>query len=154
MANKKLKTFIQKFKMSEQFSANIAVDYLSKNSVSKIIADFNRKQLEQGLGADDKDLGEYGAWRTEQREERGLQTDFIDLKFENKFHQSIFVEGKLLSAKKPAVAFDTTSPEDWAAIQEDVRFENAIGLNQEDRDKVGFMVAMEIRNKLLKYYKV
>ncbi len=152
--NKKFRLFIDKFKLSQQFAAKTAVDYLSKSSVAQIIADFNRKQLLEGRDATGKDLGEYGVWRKEQREEKGLQTEFIDLKFEGKFHQSIFVEGKLITPKTPAVQFGTTSPEDLDAIQEDVRFEDAVGLDQESRDKVAFMVAMEIRNKLIKYYRV
>jgi|2_EtaG_2_1085320.scaffolds.fasta_scaffold36238_2 hypothetical protein len=150
MSNDKLKSFIAKFRKSEQFAAKVAVDCFQNEG--KGVAYFNRKRLSAGEDAEGKDLGEYGVWRTEQREERGLQTEFIDLKFEGKFHESIYTEGKLLSAKTPAVVFKTTSPEDWAAIQEDNRFKDALGLNQEDRNKVGMMVALEIRNKLLQYY--
>lgn len=152
--NTKFRLFIDKFRLSRQFAAKVAVDYLSNNSVGKIIADFNRKQLLEGEDAAGKDLGEYGIWRKLQRQEVGLQTEFIDLKFEGKFHQSIFVEGKLLSAKAPAVVVDVISPEDWDAISEDSRFKDALGLNQEHRDKVAFMVAMEIRDKLVRYYNV
>ena len=150
--NTALKIFAQKLRNSKQFAANKSVDYINNNSTSKIIGDYNREQMLEGEDADRKDLGEYGAWRTTQRAEVGLQTDFIDLKFEGNFHESIYGEGKLLSAAKPAVVISTTSPEDWNAISEDERFKKALGLNQNNRDKVGMMIALEIQKELLKYY--
>lgn len=149
--NDKLKNFISKFRKSKSVAAKIAVNHISNGSLQNIIETMNRGQLKEGEDATGKDLGEYGAWRKAQREEVGLQTDFIDLKFEGNFYESIYAEGKMKN-NKPAISIDTTSPEDWNAIREDDRFKDALGLNQENRDKVGMMIATEIRNELLKYY--
>ena len=156
MANKKLLTFIQRLRTSRAFAANKVVDFVNGNNISKMIADFNRGQLKEGKDAYGIDLGTYGIWRTEQREERGLQTDFIDLKFEGNFHESIYAEGELKGGVK-AKAFlniNTISPEDWDAIAEDKRFEDALGLNEKNRDALGMMIAQHLQKELLKYYSV
>ena len=152
MGQKALKDFIAKFRQSEQIATIKAVDYLSNGGVSNIIAEYNRKQMLEGEDSNEQDLGQYGAWRTMQRDERGLQTGFIDLKFDGNFHESIYVEGEIL-ANRPAVVINTTSPEDWNAIKEDDRFKDALGLKGENRDKVGMMIALEIQKGLLNYYK-
>ena len=102
-----------------------------------------------------KTLGEYGAWRTQQRSEVGLQTDFIDLKFGGDFHESIFAEGTASTHKsgaRAAININTTSPEDWNAISEDDRFKDALGINAENRDKLGVQIANHIQKELLNYY--
>ena len=106
---------------------------------------------EDALG---KDLGEYGAWRKAEREERGLQTDFIDLRFENNFYESIYAEGKLVGAKKASLLIDSLSPQDWDAIKEDGRFKDALGLNQKNLDKIGIMIADYLTKELTKYFTV
>ncbi len=154
--NKSLKTFAQKLRMSVTFASNKAVEYMNGSGFSTLVSKLNALQLSKGEDANRKDLGEYGAWRTQQRAEKGLQTDFIDLKFEGNFHESIFAEGELSSHARGARAslkIDTTSPEDWDAISEDSRFKDALGLNQENRDDIGYRIALEIQQELLKYYK-
>lgn len=150
--NLALKTFIGKLRRSRQFAANKAVDFLRQNDTAQIIEDFNRKQLEKGTDSEGNQLGDYGELRTMQRIVAGKQVGFIDLKFTGEFHDNIFSSSKLMSAAKPAIVMgnsDTTKLED---INNDGRFNNAIGLDDKSRDKVGFMVAMEIQKELLKYY--
>ena len=152
MKNQKLLAFISKFKTSQQFASKTAVNYLNTNGVGTIIGDFNRKQMSEGKDSNDKELGNYGELRTGQRLLVGKQVGFIDLKFTETFHKSIFVNSGMITDKKPIITIGSTDPK-FGDIMEDDRFKDALGLNQEDRNKVGMMVAMEIQKELLKYYK-
>ena len=154
MSNQKLLSFINKFKNSELFAAKQTVEFLRNSSTSKIIADYNRKQLSEGKGSDDKELGDYGELRTMQRVAAGKQVGFIDLKFEGDFHESIFADSGLITAKQPGIEIQSNDPKWGTDISQDERFKNALGLTGENRDKIGFMIATYIRNELVKYYKV
>lgn len=152
MQNPELKILSDKFRLSLKFSAKKAVEFINRPSVKDSIAKMNRKQMLKGEDADGDDLGEYGIWRTEQREERGLQTDFIDLKFEGNFHESIYAEGELRGVITPVINIETTSPQDWKAIRQDERFKGALGLQQQNKDIIAMQIANYIRDELLNYY--
>ena len=153
MKNQKLLTFINKFKSSQQFAAKEVVVFLKNNTNAKIIEDFNRQQLAKGKDSKDVKLGDYGETRSWERERAGLQVGFIDLKFTEKFHESIFVNSGLITDKKAALFVGSSDPK-FGDIMDDERFKSALGLNQEDRDKVGFMIAQHLQKELLRYYSV
>ena len=153
MENQKLLNFINKFKTSQEFAAKQAVIFLNNNSNAKIIEDFNRQQLSKGKDANGNELGDYGELRTGQRIAAGKQVGFIDLKFTETFHNSIYINPGLKNAKTPAIFVGSSDPK-FDDIMKDDRFKKALGLNEEDRNKVGFMIAQHVRNELIKYYKV
>ena len=155
MANEKLKAFISKFRDSKRIATSRTVDFLRDNTTAGIIEDFNRKQLAKGRDANDKELGNYSEMRTMQRIAAGKQVRFIDLKFTGEWYDNIFASSKMVG-KKPALVMGNTEIEKTESINSDKqhRFDNALGLNEENRDKVGMMVALHIRNELLKYYMV
>ena len=153
MENQKLLTFINKFRNSETYAAEQVVIFLKSNTAAKIIEDYNRLQLSKGKDSKDKQLGDYGELRAMQRVFAGKQVNFIDLKFEGDFHKSIFSNAGLKSAKRPAIFIGSTDPK-FEDIMKDERFTDALGLNEADRDKVGFMIAMHLQVQLMKYYNV
>ncbi len=58
----------------------------------------------------------------------------------------------MLDAKTPEIKFDANSERMENLALHGERFEKALGLNEESRNKVGMMVALEIQKELLKYY--
>ena len=153
MKNQKLLTFINKFKSSQQFAAKEVVVFLKNNTNAKIIEDFNRQQLAKGKDSNEKEVGDYSELRTGQRLLAGKQVGFIDLNFTGEFYESIFVNSGLVTDKKPAL-FVGSSDSKFGDIIEDERFKEVLGLNQENRDKVGFMIAQHLQKELLRYYSV
>ena len=153
MENQKLLTFINKFKNSQEFAAKQVVAYLGNNSNAKIIEDYNRQQLSKGKDANNEDLGDYGELRTMQRIAAGKQVGFIDLKFEGTFHDSIYINPGLKNAKTPAIFFGSSDPK-FDDIMKDDRFKSILGLNEENRYKVGYMIAYYVQVQLMKYYQV
>ena len=147
--NKILKNFIDKFRKSEQFAANVAIDVVSPDYRGAKIASLNKVQMSKGKDINDEELGKYSeGWGT-YRESRGKQIEFIDLHFTSQFYDSIVTEGKLISPKVAGLEIDA-SGEHWDNIKD--RFDTALGLNETDRDKVGNMIALEVQKSLLKYY--
>ena len=61
-------------------------------SVREKAEELNREQLEKGLNAKGEQIGEYGGFYVDEREKKGLQTDYVDLKVTGKFHNSIYVK--------------------------------------------------------------
>jgi hypothetical protein len=129
----------------------MAVQFLDPTFAGSKIAVLIKKQMAKGEDSEGNRLGDYSEGWGEYRESRGKQTDFIDLEFTGDLYDKTFVEGKLLGAKKAGVVMGSTSPH-WEEIKDDERFEKAVELNSENRDKVGFMVASYIQKSLLKYY--
>ena len=148
---KELLSLIQKFRDSNTFVAQRSAEFLSNNSTADIIEKYNREQLAEGEDADGNDLGGYGMRRTVERKDAGLQTDFIDLKFSGDFYDSIFAQGELKGSTRVNLKIDSIGDK-WEEIKHDERFENALGLTQENADKVGVSLAEHIAKELNKYY--
>lgn len=150
---KELKSLINKFRFSDQFVVNKTAEFLSNNSTADIVENLNRQQLVEGEDSLGKDLGGYSLQRTVERRDAGRQTDFIDLKFTGDFHDSIFAQGKTNGNTKASLVMGSVGDK-WDEIQEDVRFKDAIGLNQENLNRVGDMIAEHLIKELNKYYEV
>jgi|AntAceMinimDraft_4_1070372.scaffolds.fasta_scaffold79713_2 hypothetical protein len=156
--NQKLKDFIAKFRQSQQKATIAAVNAINNDDGD--IYELNRKQMAVGQDAEGEQFGEYDGGHEKgnkrgwarYRESRGKQTEYIDLHFYGKFYDSIYTQGKAMSVKKPALIIDAKGQR-WEDLQKDERFKKALGLNQENRDKVGMMIALEIQKELLRYYK-
>lgn len=100
------------------------------------IVDLNRVQLQIfGVDASGKPLGEYAQLSKKLREERGLQTDFIDLRFTGESQDSMKIKQK-----------DDTSYELVAdTINWDTnRFDDAIGLVDENEDKLTDIIIKQL----------
>ena len=136
--------------MSLQFATNKAAQYIVNNAEE--IEVMNRVQLSVGKDANDQELGDYGKLRTGQRLLAGKQVEFIDLNFTGEFYSSIEARGEL-RGKEAVLAIDSMSAK-WDDISQDDRFKNALGLNEKDRDKVGYMIAEHLQKELTKYYSV
>jgi len=149
--NTALKIFAQKLRNSKQFIANKVVDIVAPTYKGTKIVVLNKVQMSKGEDSEENQLGNYSEGWGEYRESKGKQIDFIDLQFTNKFAESIYTEGVLLSASKAALKINAKGQR-WEDLQEDERFKKALGLNQDNRDKVGMMIALEVQKELLKYY--
>jgi hypothetical protein len=148
--NQIFRNFINKFRRSEQYAA-----YIASTSISALHSEIeilNKEQISKGLGSNDEGWGEYTDYWAQERIEAGLQSDVVDLKFTSKFYDSIHVEGEMLDAKTPEIKFDADSERLENLALHGERFEKALGLNEESRNKVGMMIALEIQKELLKYY--
>jgi len=143
--NVRLRNFIQKLKPSSLESAGkgFALTYLTKRV--DFLEELNKGQLRQGVDTqgDLIQMG-YSEMHADARSERGLQTDFVDLKFSGDFHKSITADPTL-----NFVEFDATDSK-YPEILE--LFDRPLlGLTVDNALLVGGMTASNISNKLLTY---
>ncbi len=95
------------------------------------ITDLNKAQM-LVLGVDNEgiQLGEYAPFTVQERQKKGLQTEFIDLRFEGDFQDGIVVN------KIGDTEFDMTSTDSKWEDKLMSPFPDAIGLTDESEDKL------------------
>jgi hypothetical protein len=110
------------------------------------IAEINREQLLSGIDAEGNPLGEYRESTKAARRRRGLQTDYIDLKFTGKFQRSFEIDKKgddySLTAKDPK--WEDKLMQRWP---------DAIGIQKENEDRVTEIIKENIEFETDKIFK-
>lgn len=115
---------------------------------SEDIEDFNRTQLQQkGVDAFGKALGDYAQSTIREREKRGLQTSYVDLKFTGKFQNDIELN------KKSDLTYDLTSGDvKWQSGELSDKYPEAIGLTDENEDRLTELIIKNIEFRLDKIF--
>lgn len=109
------------------------------DSAKESIEQFNRDQLEAGKLSTGEDIGEYGGWYREWRIEMGLQVDYVDLKINGKFHNTIY-------ARRDGMEYEIFSTDEAGKVQSLIYGGNGVrkggfgetifGLTNENKDEV------------------
>jgi hypothetical protein len=126
-------------------SANMAID---KNKED--IVDLNKAQmLVLGVDADGDQLGEYAPLSVEIRDDAGLQTDYIDLRFTGKFQDSMNIKKK----DKGFELIATDGKWDGNSISPTLkeRWPDALGLIPDNENKVTNIITGNIDRAVSKF---
>lgn len=139
---------IQKLKNLPAFIKAVGTKGIDDNSQE--ILDLNKAQmLVAGVDADGKDLGDYAPLSIEIRQEAGLQTDHIDLRFTGEFQDSM-----ILKKEGDKRAIDATDPKwDGNALVRSLsqQWPAALGLTDESEEAVTKKLTDTINSETDKY---
>lgn len=95
------------------------------------ILDLNKAQmLVLGVDNEGDQLGIYAPFTVQEREKKGLQTNFIDLRFTGEFQDKMVVE------KTDLAKFELTSTDSKWENKLEPQFPDALGLTNENEDKL------------------
>jgi len=101
------------------------------------IEEINRQQLLSGFDAEGNPLGEYKESTKRIRRSRGLQTDFIDLRFTGKFQKS-------LTTEKSGDDYYLTATDPKWEDKLTQRWPDAVGIQEANEDKVTKVIVENI----------
>jgi len=123
------------------------------NNNADNIADMNRAQmLVLGVDADGIELGEYAAFTIKQRQERGLQTDYIDLRFTGDFQNSIGLNK--IGDTFELGASDVKWEDSISGLNLSERWPAAIGLTDDNEDRITAVIEHNTDLEVDKYLDV
>jgi len=135
---------IGKLKGLESF-ANDAASVSLKQNESEIL-DLNKAQmLVAGIDSDGDQLGQYAPFTIQERSKKGLQTDYIDLRFDGDFQDKM----ELNPTGKTEVEFDSKDPKWDSDISK--QWPDALGLTSDNEERAGDMIFIDIDKKIDKY---
>lgn len=96
------------------------------NDNKQTLIDANRRQLREGERKDGTQIGTYLPYTIQKRQERGLQTSYIDLYYEGGFYSRMYVETKGMTF--------LISSKDWKLdMLEDRYGEMILGISNENK---------------------
>ena len=144
--------------MLDQFINNLVnlksnVDVLLDKTLLKDLADKNREQLEEGKRADGSQISyedgrsTYSPNYKKLKQRKGLQNEYIDLKFSGKFHKSIETR------KRSKGVYENVSGDTLYTGQLRPVFggkDQLLGMNEESANEIAEKLAKDIENLILK----
>lgn len=129
---------IIKLKELPQFIEEVVDNYLTDNEED--VLDLNKAQLlNAGVDSEGVPLGEYSARTKEERQKKGLQTDFIDLRYTGEFQDKMDLI-KTGEAERTLTSTDSK----WQSGELSDRFPDAIGLTPVSEDILTDAIIKEI----------
>jgi hypothetical protein len=135
---------IGKLKGLESFVNDSAAFALKVNSDE--ILDLNKAQMiVAGVDADGDQLGQYAPFTVEERSKKGLQTEYIDLRFTGEFQDKM----ELIPTGKTEVEFDSKDPKWDSDISK--QWPDALGLTSDNEERAGDMIIKVIDVNVDKY---
>ena len=129
-----------------QFLSRVTDEFVNANSVK--IVDANRQQMQRdGEDIEGNKLGQYAPSTVKARRAKGLQTNFIDLKFTGEFSKSI-------NQKKVKPLTHQISSNDPVFIDYLLpRFGQVIGLNEKNESEFDSGFKNELTKQMGNYFK-
>lgn len=138
--NNSVEALIAKLDELPEFVQDISNNSIEDNSEN--ILDLNRSQmLVSGIDSEGDSLGEYSAFTVQKRKDKGLQTEFIDLRYTGEFQDSL-----ILQQDKDAYFIGALDPKWQDEIQP--RWPDALGLTEDSESKVTEILTNEIDIKV------
>ena len=135
---------IDKLKELPEFVKDVCENSIEDNNQD--IVDLNREQLRvRGIDMEGDKLGEYTPYSKKLREEKGLQTDFIDLRDTGDFQDSI----KLKKKDRLKYEFEATDPK-WEDILQP-RWPDALGLTPDNEEDLTILVTSILEKQVDNY---
>lgn len=141
---------IEKLQSLQAFVASVAENKIEADEQD--ILDLNRAQMiVAGIDSSNKQLGEYAPLSVKLRKERGLQTDYIDLRFTGEFQDKMYMDkvGELqyeLNSSDPKWEQGVDGNRSLQA-----QWPNAIGLNDDNEERVSDMIINDIDKNIDKF---
>ncbi len=110
------------------------------------IVDLNKAQLlVVGVDSDGKQLGTYSPFTVEKRKQKGLQTDFIDLRFTGDFQDNMVIK----KTGRSQFELDSTDPK-WSfeILRNPDAWPHAIGLTDDNENRVTLLLVRVIEKNV------
>lgn len=141
MATGTVEDLVKKLKGLPKFIEDVVEIYYNDNKEE--ILDLNKAQLlNSGVDSEGKPLGEYAPFTVEERQKKGLQTDFIDLRYTGKFQDRMQLSKNGVKGEREMTSRDPKWGSDDGVLRK--AFPDAIGLTPNSQEILTTDIEKEI----------